>query len=75
MRQPCGLGGAVLHRDGTIAVIPSDRPGAIRLRRDDLKPKPLLVPDHHQAHAHRPLAGVRVKRAPNELPQLAGGAA
>ena len=36
-----------------MAVLPLDRPRPLPLRCDDLKPKPLFVPDRRQAHAER----------------------
>jgi hypothetical protein len=36
--------------------------------RDDVKPKPLLVPDRCQRHAHGPMAGVLVERSADVLP-------
>ena len=63
------------HTDTFGEVWPSCPPPILPLpvRRHDLKPKPLLVPDHRQGHAHGPVAALCVERAPDELPQLAGG--
>ena len=46
---------------GSMAVLPLDRPRPLPLRCDDLKPKPLFVPDRRQAHADGPVAALRVE--------------
>jgi hypothetical protein len=52
-------------RVGPTSSILSSHPWFVR---DDVKPKPLLVPDHCQRHAHGPMAGVLVERLADVRP-------